>query len=333
MENRPRQYRPESEKPKSTDPPKPESTLNRAVERTRDLYERNGWVFLPLGEAGKPSLSRPNLRPEQLPQLASPANMPPSSLEFQSWQVPQNQDKLSDRGIDKLSRDLAHRSEDETMPRIISANTARSSQPPEKQATTPEEVTAQARERQEIEESLSNLRQLATMRQRISAAQDLTQEQLDRLREHDQNFIEPIITGLNKRPYRIMKAGTLLYRMTKGDMSPARKPNYDLLHTKVAQWHKYYPAEYEDYLKKTSPMDRNRMAPAEIDLFISTVGIGEEGKSELAGVQNALVCAHDLIRAYQEVEVEPPKPLRQLYRRLEKRRDYLAPKPAKGSDL
>jgi hypothetical protein len=68
MENRPRQYRPESEKPKSTDPPKPESTLNRAVERTRDLYERNGWVFLPLGESAKISSSSSNLEGERGPQ-------------------------------------------------------------------------------------------------------------------------------------------------------------------------------------------------------------------------------------------------------------------------
>ena len=63
MERRPGQYRPESEKPKSTDPPKPqsESALGRAVERTRALYERNGWVFLPLSEEGKvsPNLSSP----------------------------------------------------------------------------------------------------------------------------------------------------------------------------------------------------------------------------------------------------------------------------------
>ena len=199
-------------------------------------------------------------------------------------------------------------------------------------AQAPARPTSQELERQEIEESLRNLKQLRTMRQRISAAQDLIQAQLDKLRQHDPGFIEPVITGLNKRPYRIYRAATLLYRITEGDMSPARKPDYDLLHMRVAQWHKYYPAEYENYMKKTSPEDRNRMGPAEIDLFISTVSIGDEGKSELAGVQNALVCAHDLIQAYQEVGVAPPKPLKQLYRRLEKRRAYLNPNHAKDSD-
>jgi hypothetical protein len=43
------------------------SVLNRAVERTRDLYERNGWVFLPLGEAGKGSTGIPTLQGEQQP--------------------------------------------------------------------------------------------------------------------------------------------------------------------------------------------------------------------------------------------------------------------------
>ena len=43
------------------------SALNRAVERTRDLYERNGWVFVPLGEGGQGSLGVPTLQGEQQP--------------------------------------------------------------------------------------------------------------------------------------------------------------------------------------------------------------------------------------------------------------------------
>src|SRR4030095_4059345 len=43
------------------------SPLNRAVERTRELYKRNGWIFLPLGEAGKPSPAVPTLQGEQQP--------------------------------------------------------------------------------------------------------------------------------------------------------------------------------------------------------------------------------------------------------------------------
>src|SRR5437764_14617 len=43
------------------------SPLNRAVERTRALYERNGWVFLPLGEAALGSFGVPTLQGEQQP--------------------------------------------------------------------------------------------------------------------------------------------------------------------------------------------------------------------------------------------------------------------------
>jgi hypothetical protein len=59
----------------SANPPPPESrsystlqlksVLNRAVNRTRELYERNGWTFLPWGEAGKGSPSVPTLQGEQ----------------------------------------------------------------------------------------------------------------------------------------------------------------------------------------------------------------------------------------------------------------------------
>jgi hypothetical protein len=38
------------------------SALSRAVERTRNLYERNGWTFLPLGEAAEHFSGIPTLR-------------------------------------------------------------------------------------------------------------------------------------------------------------------------------------------------------------------------------------------------------------------------------
>jgi hypothetical protein len=47
-------------KPKDQAIPNLESTLSRAVERTRELYERNGWVFLPLGEGGEGNASSAN---------------------------------------------------------------------------------------------------------------------------------------------------------------------------------------------------------------------------------------------------------------------------------
>lgn len=49
-------------------PPPPEkSALNRAVEQTRELYERNGWVFLPWGEVGKGLPGVSTLQGEQQP--------------------------------------------------------------------------------------------------------------------------------------------------------------------------------------------------------------------------------------------------------------------------
>src|SRR5205823_14452592 len=69
-----------SEQPK----PQSESALSRAVDRTRVLYERHGWTFLPLGEAGKGSPSLSNLQGEQQPysggtnkpELHSPKELP-----------------------------------------------------------------------------------------------------------------------------------------------------------------------------------------------------------------------------------------------------------------
>jgi hypothetical protein len=66
--------------------PQPGSTLSRAVERTRDLYERNGWSFLPWGEAGKPSPSLPYLQGEQSPQ-PEPQEQPTIQPESQAKQV------------------------------------------------------------------------------------------------------------------------------------------------------------------------------------------------------------------------------------------------------
>jgi hypothetical protein len=63
--------------------PPPESTLSRAVESTRTLYERNGWVFLPLGEVGKGSQGVPSLQGEQQPYsggINKPELHPPKEL-------------------------------------------------------------------------------------------------------------------------------------------------------------------------------------------------------------------------------------------------------------
>src|SRR5712691_6456536 len=96
MEKRPGQYRPESEKPKSTDPPKPPqesqerqpgSALSRAVERTRDLYERNGWVFLPLGEAGQGIVSSANTGDAESPEAGLEGKSPVKDSPKRRWRV------------------------------------------------------------------------------------------------------------------------------------------------------------------------------------------------------------------------------------------------------
>ena len=51
------------------------SALNRAVERTRNLYERNSWVFLPLVEAGEPSLDVPTEEAPEVEEISLPGGL------------------------------------------------------------------------------------------------------------------------------------------------------------------------------------------------------------------------------------------------------------------
>jgi hypothetical protein len=51
------------------------SALNRAVERTRDLYERNGWVFLPLVQAGVPLLDVPTEEAPEVEEIRLPGGL------------------------------------------------------------------------------------------------------------------------------------------------------------------------------------------------------------------------------------------------------------------
>jgi hypothetical protein len=66
-------------------PPPQKSELNRAVDRTRNLYEKNGWTFLPLGGAGEHSSGVPTLQGEQQPNsggINKPELHPPKELPF-----------------------------------------------------------------------------------------------------------------------------------------------------------------------------------------------------------------------------------------------------------
>jgi hypothetical protein len=288
------------------------SALNRAVERTRDPYERNGWTFLPFGDQGNPSANLAvNLKDQSNP------------LPEKTSKERQNKDILSEGEFEKRPPKLVEqRREDEAMPRIV-INT------PAGQARTSEETPSQVRERQEIEASLDSLRQLRTMHQKITYVQDLPPEQLDKLRQHEPALMSPIRKGLEKRPARLEKAARLLYRITEGDMSPARKPDYSLLIDKDAEWHRTHHAD----LMKLSQNDRDRLMYTEIELSIAMTGAFMEGISELAAIQNSLVCTHDYMRAFHEAGLEVPKVVNQIHHRLEKRRAYLDPKHAKGSGL
>jgi hypothetical protein len=265
------------------------------------------------------------------PEPESQAYPTPTPLnDFQSRQEQPRRDTISSGEVANPLRELDDSGKKEKMPELTTSNVEQFLQSLEKHFSKGQEVTAQEQESQEIEELLVNLRQQRIMAQKITYAQDLTPEQLDKLRQADPGLLEPIITGLKKRPARIEKAAKFLYRITDGDMNPARKPDYSLLIDKVALWHKTHPADYKDFLKKTSPMDRERIDEAWNDLFISMVGIIHGDTSELAGLQNALVCAHDHIRAFYEAGIEVPKVVTQVHRRLEKRRAYLDPDSRKG---
>jgi hypothetical protein len=179
----------------------------------------------------------------------------------------------------------------------------------------------QDQERLEIAKSIDNLRELKTMKQRISYASELNPEHLDKLRHYDPEFIDPIITGLKKRPARIEKAARLYYRITEGDMSPKRKPDYIALMEGVYLWYAEHPKEFQDLSKSNNGSLHEVLAS-----LAHTLIRADSGEiSELAGLQNALVCTHDFITTFQEAGIEPPKVVTKIHRRLENRRAHLDP--------
>jgi hypothetical protein len=68
-------------------PPPEKSALSRAVERTRDLYERNGWAFLPLGEAGQGNVSSADTGDAELPEAGLNDNAPRKLRRWRSSSV------------------------------------------------------------------------------------------------------------------------------------------------------------------------------------------------------------------------------------------------------
>src|SRR6516162_8055328 len=94
-------------------PPLPQkSELNRAVERTRELYERNGWTFLPLGGVGEDSPTLPSLSPTiVLPPpshdilLEEPKKLDKNkSHHEESPKVPHPRNKTESQQLDPIAR-------------------------------------------------------------------------------------------------------------------------------------------------------------------------------------------------------------------------------------
>ena len=93
------------------------SALSRAVERTRHIYERNGWVFLPFSESGKDSPMLPSRRPTTI--FSAPShdhlveepkkidiNQPPHEEAKDPPNLPQPQSEPKQQARERLDRDM-----------------------------------------------------------------------------------------------------------------------------------------------------------------------------------------------------------------------------------
>jgi hypothetical protein len=136
-----------------------------------------------------------------------------------------NKPELEDK--DKLwrrARRLDHRKEFQTVPPYIPAEKTaleeaedivagkqwRERMKSEEQALanlTPEEL-----EHHHIEEAFDDLKRSRTMSLRISRAQHFNVELINKMQQHDPEFMDPIITGIEKRPARQAKAERAIQR-------------------------------------------------------------------------------------------------------------------------
>jgi hypothetical protein len=101
----------------------------------------------------------------------------------------------------------------------------------------------------------------------------------------------------------------------------------------------YYVLEHPDEWRGIPKEYRDRLFEA-IDDWVETLyGTGtavetEKGpEAELAGVTNALCCAHDVLSIFKEAGVTPPKIYTEIHRTLENRRAELDPGQAQGHHL
>ena len=92
------------------------------------------------------------------------------------------------------------------------------------------------------------------------------------------------------------------------------------------------PIDYKQYAGEVEEI-RTFDAPDEVDsqLFnlndaLASAGTLEEGTTELAALQNSLICMHDVLEAYKKHGFKAPNRLTQIHQRLEQRRDELDPK-------
>lgn len=92
------------------------------------------------------------------------------------------------------------------------------------------------------------------------------------------------------------------------------------------------PINYKQYAGEVEAI-RIFDAPDEVDSPLSDLNDGlasagtlEEGVTELAALQNALICMHDALKAYKEHGFTIPNRLTQIHKRLEQRRAELDPK-------
>lgn len=83
-----------------------------------------------------------------------------------------------------------------------------------------EGLTPEERECHNIEETIGMLKESRTMSGKITRAQHINDELLKQLQHHDPAFMDPIITGLKKRPARQEKAERAIQRLNSRRTNP-----------------------------------------------------------------------------------------------------------------
>jgi hypothetical protein len=73
-------------------------------------------------------------------------------------------------------------------------------------------LNPEERERRDIEEGFNDLKRSRIMSHRINRALHFHGELLDKIQQHDPEFMNPILTGLKKRPERQAKAERAIER-------------------------------------------------------------------------------------------------------------------------